>query len=142
MTGAHLDVERGRLAQQELLAVKLRHRARRARPLARDPRVTARTSYQLVLRYDPAAFAGVPRDHLYDFTMYILCGMLVIGLICNWLVKPVDPHQFLTNRRLPSFWKLAPDSQGDLDIFALDQQGQQIDGGIHIARPANGIARS
>jgi len=33
------------------------------RPLARDPRVTERTSYQLVLRYDPAAFAGVPRDH-------------------------------------------------------------------------------
>jgi MFS family permease len=35
--------------------------------------------------------AGVPRDHLYDFTMYILCGMLIIGLICNYLVKPVDP---------------------------------------------------
>jgi MFS family permease len=34
--------------------------------------------------------AGVPRDHLYDTTMYILCGMLVIGLICNYLVKPVD----------------------------------------------------
>ena len=36
--------------------------------------------------------AGVPRDHLYDTTMYILCGMLVIGLICNYLVKPVDPN--------------------------------------------------
>jgi MFS family permease len=34
--------------------------------------------------------AGVPRDHLYDFTMYILAGMLVIGLICNYMVKPVD----------------------------------------------------
>jgi len=33
------------------------------RPLARDARVTARTSYQLVLRYDPSAFEGVPRDH-------------------------------------------------------------------------------
>jgi MFS family permease len=35
--------------------------------------------------------AGVPRDHLYDTTMYILCGMLVAGLVCNYLVKPVDP---------------------------------------------------
>jgi MFS family permease len=35
--------------------------------------------------------AGVPRDHLYDTTMYILCAMLVAGLICNYLVKPVDP---------------------------------------------------
>jgi L-glutamine:scyllo-inosose aminotransferase len=34
------------------------------RPLARDPRVTERTSYQLVLRYDPSAFADAPRDHL------------------------------------------------------------------------------
>ncbi|HXN67031.1 MAG TPA: OFA family MFS transporter [Bradyrhizobium sp.] len=34
--------------------------------------------------------AGVPRDHLYDTTMYILCAMLVGGLICNFLIKPVN----------------------------------------------------
>jgi dTDP-4-amino-4,6-dideoxygalactose transaminase len=32
------------------------------RPLARDPRVRERAVYQLVLRYDPAAFSGAPRD--------------------------------------------------------------------------------
>jgi MFS family permease len=35
--------------------------------------------------------AGVPRDHLYDTTMYILCAMLIAGLICNYMIKPVDP---------------------------------------------------
>jgi MFS family permease len=35
--------------------------------------------------------AGVPRDQLYNSTMYVLCAMLVAGLICNYLVKPVDP---------------------------------------------------
>jgi MFS family permease len=35
--------------------------------------------------------AGVPRDHLYDTTMYILCSMLIAGLICNYLIKPVNP---------------------------------------------------
>ena len=40
--------------------------------------------------------AGVPRDHLYDYTMYILCGMLVVGLICNFLVKPVDPKWYMS----------------------------------------------
>ena len=35
--------------------------------------------------------AGVPRDQLYNTTMYILCAMLVAGIICNYLVKPVDP---------------------------------------------------
>jgi MFS family permease len=34
--------------------------------------------------------AGVPRDQLYNFTMYILCAMLIIGLICNYMIKPVD----------------------------------------------------
>ncbi len=34
--------------------------------------------------------AGVPRDKLYDTTMYILCAMLIGGLICNYLIKPVD----------------------------------------------------
>jgi MFS family permease len=35
--------------------------------------------------------AGVPRDQLYNTTMYILCAMLIAGLICNYLIKPVNP---------------------------------------------------
>src|ERR1700730_9255078 len=34
--------------------------------------------------------AGVPRDQLYNTTMYILYAMLIGGLICNYLIKPVD----------------------------------------------------
>jgi MFS family permease len=40
--------------------------------------------------------AGVPRDHLYDYTLYILAGMLVIGLICNYLIKPVEKKWYMT----------------------------------------------
>jgi MFS family permease len=40
--------------------------------------------------------AGVPRDQLYNSTMYILCAMLVAGLICNFLVKPVDPKWYMS----------------------------------------------
>ena len=32
--------------------------------------------------------AGVPRAQVYDFTMYILAGMLVVGFICNLMIKP------------------------------------------------------
>jgi MFS family permease len=39
--------------------------------------------------------AGVPRDHLYDYTLYILAGMLVIGLICNSLIRPVKSKWFM-----------------------------------------------
>jgi MFS family permease len=41
--------------------------------------------------------AGVPRDHLYNSTMYILCAMLVAGLICNYLIKPVDPKWHMSD---------------------------------------------
>src|SRR5207248_1456659 len=34
--------------------------------------------------------AGVKPDQLYNTTMYILCAMLIAGLICNLLIKPVD----------------------------------------------------
>jgi MFS family permease len=40
--------------------------------------------------------AGVPRDQLYNTTMYILCAMLIAGLICNYLVKPVDPKWYMS----------------------------------------------
>jgi MFS family permease len=34
--------------------------------------------------------AGVKPDQLYNTTMYILCSMLIAGLICNYLIRPVD----------------------------------------------------
>jgi MFS family permease len=39
--------------------------------------------------------AGVPDDHLYDVTMYILSGMLVAGLICNLLIRPLADKWFM-----------------------------------------------
>ncbi|RJF76972.1 OFA family MFS transporter [Rhodopseudomonas palustris] len=39
--------------------------------------------------------AGVPRAQVYDFTMYILAGMLVLGLICNALVRPLADKWFM-----------------------------------------------
>jgi hypothetical protein len=44
--------------------------------------------------------AGVPRDQLYNTTMYILCGMLVAGLICNYLVKPLDPKWYMSQEEV------------------------------------------
>jgi len=40
--------------------------------------------------------AGVERSLVYDRTMYILVGLLVIGLICNLLVRPVADKWHLT----------------------------------------------
>jgi MFS family permease len=40
--------------------------------------------------------AGVPRDKLYDSTMYVLCAMLAAGLICNFLIKPVNSKWYMS----------------------------------------------
>ena len=40
--------------------------------------------------------AGVPRDQLYNTTMYILCAMLIAGLICNYMIKPVASKWYMS----------------------------------------------
>ncbi len=39
--------------------------------------------------------AGVPRAQVYDRTMYILAGFLVVGFICNAMVRPLAPKWFM-----------------------------------------------
>ena len=52
---------------------------------------------------------GIPRDQVYNQTMYILVGMLVIGLICNWLVRPVADKHFMSEAELAEEKRLAHD---------------------------------
>jgi MFS family permease len=33
---------------------------------------------------------GIARAQVYSVTMFILAGLLAIGFVCNWLIKPVD----------------------------------------------------
>jgi MFS family permease len=50
---------------------------------------------------------GLPREQVYNQTMYILTGMLVIGLICNLLVRPVADKWFMTDAELAEEKRLA-----------------------------------
>lgn len=43
---------------------------------------------------------GVPRDQLYNTTMYILCTMLIAGLIANYLIKPVNPKWYMSQEEV------------------------------------------
>jgi MFS family permease len=67
--------------------------------------------------------AGVPRDHLYDTTMYILCGMLVAGLVCNYLVKPVDPK-----------WHMSADDVAKLQAVSAQNQAGASTGSFGIGK--------
>ena len=50
---------------------------------------------------------GIPREQVYNQTMFILVGMLVVGLIANLLIKPVAAKHFMTAEELAVEKKLA-----------------------------------
>lgn len=43
---------------------------------------------------------GVPKAQAYDITMYILASLLLLGLICNLLVKPLNAKYFMSDIEL------------------------------------------
>ena len=50
---------------------------------------------------------GIPREQVYNQTMYILVGMLVIGLVCNLMVRPLADRWFMTDTELAAEKRLA-----------------------------------
>jgi len=42
---------------------------------------------------------GVPKAQAYNTTMYIMAGLLVVGFICNFLVKAVDARYHMKEKR-------------------------------------------
>jgi hypothetical protein len=50
---------------------------------------------------------GVPKAQAYDVTMYIMAGLLLLGLLCNALVRPIADKHFMTDDELAAERKLA-----------------------------------
>jgi hypothetical protein len=44
--------------------------------------------------------AGVPRNSVYDATMYVLAAMLVGGFVCNYLIKPLADKWFMKDEEV------------------------------------------
>ncbi|MRX09075.1 MFS transporter [Pseudoduganella sp. FT25W] len=50
---------------------------------------------------------GVAKAQAYDITMYVLAGLLLLGLVCNLLVRPLADRHFMTDAELAAEKKLA-----------------------------------
>lgn len=50
---------------------------------------------------------GIPLEQVYNQTMYILVGMLAIGLVCNVMVRPLNPKWFMTDEEFAEEKRLA-----------------------------------
>jgi MFS family permease len=59
---------------------------------------------------------GIPKDQVYNQTMYILVGMLAIGLIANFLVKPVADKWFMTDAELAEEKRLAHEKAASSEV--------------------------
>jgi len=70
--------------------------------------------------------AGVSRDHLYDTTMYILCAMLVAGLICNYLVKPVDAKWYMSQEDVAKLQAANSEGAGRGGSFGIGKGGLDL----------------
>ena len=53
--------------------------------------------------------AGVERAAAYDMTLYILSGLLVLGFICNMLIRPVADKYFMSDAQLAAERALSHD---------------------------------
>ena len=73
--------------------------------------------------------AGVPRDQLYNTTMYILCAMLVAGLICNYMIKPVDPK-----------WNMSPEEVARLQAASAKSDSAIQHGSFGIGKGGFDVA--
>jgi MFS family permease len=73
--------------------------------------------------------AGVPRDQIYDFTMYILAGMLVLGFFCNLAVHHVSQKRYMTDAEVDAMQT----KDGDFGDGAM--QGARVIGRGALLRP-------
>jgi hypothetical protein len=85
--------------------------------------------------------AGIPREQVYNQTMYILIGFLVIGFICNLLIRPVDPKYFMSPQELEEEKRLAHDraSASEVSASAAASSGQTSPITVFLAWAAVGI---
>ncbi len=61
---------------------------------------------------------GLPREQVYNQTMYILVGMLVVGLIANLMIRPVADKHFMSDEELAHEKKLAHERAAAAEVGA------------------------
>ncbi len=79
---------------------------------------------------------GLPREQVYNQTMMILAGLLMIGLLCNFLIRPIADKWFMTAEELATEKRHAREVIAEDEVHSIDEKGQGRDVGkpTHPAR--------
>ncbi len=67
--------------------------------------------------------AGVQSDKLYDVTMYVLAAFLVVGFICNLLIRPVNRKWMMSDADLTKVRSAAHESGGASGSYGIGLGG-------------------
>ena len=67
--------------------------------------------------------AGVPREQVYDFTMYILAGLLVVGFLCNLAIRPVSKRWHMTEEDIKAAEADKAHAGGPVGSFGIGRGG-------------------
>ncbi len=67
---------------------------------------------------------GIPRAQVYNQTMLILAGMLMIGLVCNLLIRPVPDKWFMTDAEPAEEKRLAHEKIVDVNNGQSAENGK------------------
>jgi MFS family permease len=95
---------------------------------------------------------GVPREAVYNQTLYILAGLLVLGMICNLRVRPVAERYFMTDAEVAADKKISAaavkardaEPHADFEDFVeegLEPNGSRIPGWLSLQGAASGLAQ-
>ena len=82
--------------------------------------------------------AGVPRQSVYDVTLYILSGFLVVGFLCNWAVKPLAQKWFMSDEQMAALQTAAP-AHAHAQIPKSELQKAEASASVPLAWLAVGI---
>ena len=74
--------------------------------------------------------AGVPADKLYDFTMYILAGMLVLGFLANAMIKPVAAKWFMSDDEVKALQAKTATAGSTSGSFGIGRGGLDRDAAL------------
>jgi MFS family permease len=75
---------------------------------------------------------GVPKAQAYDVTMYVLAGLVLVGIFLNAMLKPVADKHFMTDDELAAEKKLAHER----DISTMTGTRVGGSGGVTTTSPA------
>jgi MFS family permease len=67
---------------------------------------------------------GLPREQVYNQTMLILAGLLMIGLLCNLLIRPVADRWFMSDAELAEEKRLAHEKTNQTTISSTNNSEQ------------------